>query len=421
MSRKSPILQALLSRDREVAASRWLLCVSGGADSMALLHACHRAALRPSVAHVNFQLRGEESDADEAFVREVCERVAFPLHVQSFDTKAYAAKKGISIEMAARELRYDFFRTLMRTHKLSRIVVAHNADDDTETMLLNLLRGTGLEGLTGMADDSGEILRPLLGFTHAQLKDFLVAIGEKWREDSTNAIADVKRNFLRLEVLPLLRTRWPGLDKTLARTRAHLSESQAAVDVAISKYLPSDAHFLTSENLRECPAPGELLHRWLQGKGASPRQISEMQEAATGARWLLPDGTVEKTRAGLRLHTGYSEITLPNLKVEYIRATPEILAEMKAEKENKTLYADSRAKLHVRIVRPDDRISPLGLKGSCPVRKILKDAGIPASQRDKFALVADEKERVVWLPGLKRSSLYLVPSEAEDLLKITIE
>jgi tRNA(Ile)-lysidine synthase len=169
---------------------------------------------RFGVAHCNFGLRGAESDGDEAFVRAWCDRHGFPFYLRRFDTCDYARRKGLSIEMAARELRYAWFDELCREYGYEAVVVAHNADDNAETLILNLLRGTGTRGLRGMGDRDG-IVRPLLGTTREDIRNWMMDHGCAWREDSTNADNSPKRNRIRNEVFPVFARINPSFVRTL--------------------------------------------------------------------------------------------------------------------------------------------------------------------------------------------------------------
>ncbi len=192
-----------------------LVAVSGGIDSMCLMEKVRQEGGPFAVAHCNFGLRGAESDADEAFVREQAARYRIPCHVKRFDTEAFASAEGISIEMAARRLRYHWFGQLCREHGYEAVAVAHNANDNAETLILNLLRGTGLRGITGMKaegflpdPDFGDIplRRPLLSMTREEIEAFAREKGLSWREDSTNALNGYKRNKIRNLVFPIFAT-----------------------------------------------------------------------------------------------------------------------------------------------------------------------------------------------------------------------
>ena len=203
-----------------------LVAVSGGIDSMCLMEKVRQEGGPFAVAHCNFGLRGAESDADEAFVREQAARHGIPCHVKQFDTEAFASAEGISIEMAARRLRYHWFGELCREHGYTAVAVAHNANDNAETLILNLLRGTGLRGITGMKaagyipdPDFGDIplLRPLLEMTREEIVAFAREHGLNWREDSTNALNGYKRNKIRNLVFPIFATINPSFVQTLNR------------------------------------------------------------------------------------------------------------------------------------------------------------------------------------------------------------
>ena len=190
-----------------------------------------------AVAHCNFGLRGEESDGDEAFVRNWADAHAVPCHVKRFATSAYAASQGISIEMAARRLRYHWFGELCREHGYSGVAVAHNANDNAETLILNLLRGTGVKGLLGMKADGFipdpefsdvPLHRPLLGMTRADIEAFASEHGLTWREDATNALNDYKRNKIRNLVFPVFREINPRFVETLNRDMERFAEALPA-------------------------------------------------------------------------------------------------------------------------------------------------------------------------------------------------
>ncbi len=203
-----------------------LVAVSGGIDSMCLMEKVRQEGGPFAVAHCNFGLRGAESDADEAFVREQAARHGIPCHVKRFDTEAFASAEGISIEMAARRLRYHWFGQLCREHGYEAVAVAHNANDNAETLILNLLRGTGLRGITGMKaegflpdPDFGDLplRRPLLSMTREEIEAFAREKGLSWREDSTNALNGYKRNKIRNLVFPIFATINPSFVQTLNR------------------------------------------------------------------------------------------------------------------------------------------------------------------------------------------------------------
>jgi len=213
-----------------------LVAVSGGIDSMCLAQKVRLEGGPFAIAHCNFGLRGTQSDGDEAFVREWAGRYGIPLHVKRFDTQAFASEQGISVEMAARRLRYHWFGELCREHGYSGVAVAHNANDNAETLILNLLRGTGLRGITGMKasgfvpdPDFADIplLRPLLGMTREEIEAFAAEHGLQWREDATNAQNDYKRNKIRNLVFPVFKEINPSFIQTLNRDMERFADEMS--------------------------------------------------------------------------------------------------------------------------------------------------------------------------------------------------
>ena len=222
-----------------------LLAVSGGIDSMYLANRAPELfpGARFAVAHCNFRLRWEESDGDEAFVRAWCGEHGLTCFVRQFDTRPYAGAGGLSIEMAARELRYAWFAELCDAHGFDAVAVAHNADDNAETLLLNLLRGTGSRGLRGMGDRD-RIVRPLLGTTRAEIREWMEAHGCAWREDSTNADSTPKRNRIRNEVFPVFERINPSFVRTLSDDMRRF----ARVDAIADEYFHSVQPALTTDS-----------------------------------------------------------------------------------------------------------------------------------------------------------------------------
>ncbi|MCQ2181712.1 MAG: tRNA lysidine(34) synthetase TilS [Bacteroidales bacterium] len=222
-----------------------LLAVSGGIDSMYMLkRAGEIFAGEPfAVAHCNFHLRGVESDGDQKFVEEACEDMGLQLFVNHFDTEAFASDKGISIEMAARELRYAWFASLCREEGFRAVAVAHNANDNAETLILNLLRGTGSRGLKGMSaqsplpgtDGKALLLRPLLDTTRAEIEAWMRRNCHQWREDSSNGDSAYKRNLIRNEIFPLFAKLNPSFLRTLGRDMEHLSQTDDIADEYYSR------------------------------------------------------------------------------------------------------------------------------------------------------------------------------------------
>ena len=234
-------MMTLATRFEEYVAShnlfthddRLLLTVSGGVDSMVMLSLFHEAGYRFGVAHCNFCLRGVEGDEDEMLVREAAERLGVPFYNQRFDTKGEMERTGESMEMAARRLRYQWFNQLCEEEGYAAIVVAHHADDSVETFFINLLRGTGLRGLTGISTQVGRVVRPLLFATRKEILEYAVAHRITYREDSSNRSTKYLRNKIRLGLVPRIREINPKFTALMRRNIGRLTDAQKFISVAI--------------------------------------------------------------------------------------------------------------------------------------------------------------------------------------------
>lgn len=274
--------------------------VSGGADSVALLSALSSCGCLDVIAlHCNFHLRGEESMRDQHHVEKLCSEIGVRLMVKDFDTSGYIREnKGLSIEMACRKLRYDWFRETAGKMDADRIATGHNADDNIETMLLNLFRGSGTTGLRGMLPDNGGIWRPLLSIHRKEIMEYLYEKHLTYITDSSNLTSDYRRNFIRNEVLPLLRSRWPGLDTALDRSIHLLKEDNKVVAGAIANILPDEASSLSSQTIMDFPSPELLVRRFIEPAQPFTSTAAEIIGAIIAdkphtRRWDLPLATIE--------------------------------------------------------------------------------------------------------------------------------
>ena len=238
------IHSVLTDEEREFLAQQpVLVALSGGADSVALLRVLLAAGCDCRAAHCNFHLRGEESMRDEQFVRDLCQRLDVPLTVKDFDVTAYQCEHGGSVEMACRELRYTWFEQERQRQGCSVIAIAHHADDQVETFFLNLLRGTGAKGLSGMQRLNGHIWRPLLGVSRNDLLEYLSSLGQDYVTDSTNAQNDYRRNQLRNIVLPVIEQQFPSSDRRILDTMDNLARDHALLNALVNDILPDERHF----------------------------------------------------------------------------------------------------------------------------------------------------------------------------------
>ena len=270
----------LLNRREKVVVT-----CSGGADSIFLLHILNKLGFDCIVAHCNFHLRGEESDRDENFVREFCERENLTLLVQHFDTKQFASENKLSIEMAARELRYNWFEEIRKEYNASAIAVAHHSDDSIETILLNLLRGTGLKGICGIRPKNGYIVRPLLCVNRKEIEDYLHEQGIEYIVDSTNLENEYTRNKIRNIVMPILREINPQIDSVMLSNAENFSSAESIYKEAIEKEKSSavkttdDSFIVDLKVVEKFTKPFTLLYECLKDFSFHPATIKTMLTA----------------------------------------------------------------------------------------------------------------------------------------------
>lgn len=386
--------------------------LSGGADSVALVLVLKELGFEVVALHCNFHLRGEESDRDEQFVRDFCASYQIPLEVKHFETQAEAERAGESIEMAARRLRYDWFYQVLREldcdypiddedrpfygqfsiddvpNKVS-LCVAHHADDNVETMLLNLIRGAGLRGLSGMQfENYAGVLRPLLSSTRQDILDYLAGRGQDYVTDSTNADTHYRRNKIRHELLPLLREMNPSIEETLKDTMAYLSEAQDIV-------FDSDPH-------------RSRTYETLMQNGFRYSQIKQIESARNGAYVIQGDYMLTKNRGSLVFDKVPKPISPTPLQQGFTKLRGLSFLAMVMEAENVNLIkratmafldtAKIKGKLYLRSIQEGDRFQPFGLKGTKLVSDYLTDR--KRSRIDKMkALVLCDDNGILWLVG----------------------
>ncbi len=404
----------------------YLVALSGGADSVALLLLLKNAHFNVHAAHCNFHLRGEESDRDEAFCVELCKGLGVELHRAHFDTREYAELHKVSIEMAARELRYKWFEQLREDIGAAGICVAHHRDDSVETVLLNLVRGTGLRGLTGIQPRNGNILRPLLCVSRAEIEAFLAKKGQKYVTDSTNLKADVQRNIVRLEVLPLLRKLNPAVAENIQRTAEYLSEAQQVLNVAIARF--NDSNVLNISDIETYGSSEYLTFEWLKKYGFIGDQVRQILDADCGGMVHSEQGyDVLKDRGRL--------IVEPTLDPFNPMRIPEegtyVLGEnMRLSVRKKPVYvskepniatldaAKVRFPLTVRRVEEGDWMQPYGMKGRKLLSDLMTDLKMTVFEKRRQLVVVDSQGAIVWAVGLRVSDFVAVSDATTAVVEV---
>lgn len=400
---------------RRSGGGRWLVAVSGGADSTALLLAAREAGIPAEAAHCNFNLRGAESLRDRDFVVDLCRELNIPLNLEEFDTLAEKRPEE-SIEMTCRRLRYDFFRSLLKEKGFSHIAVAHNADDNIETFFINALRGSSARGLKAMEEVAGDIVRPLLPFSREEILAYLADRNQPFITDSTNLESAYRRNFLRNEIFPLLESRWEGFRHAITKTISLQARDNRIVEHYVAKALENAGDCLTRETLQTFPDPETLIFRFIQPHGGTTVIAAEMAAAIqnekngkSGQIWHLADAVARLGRDGLQIETPQPEAPAPKYKWKKIKADVITLDGIKWLPLTLLFLPCGEENFEWRPATKEMKIKPLGMTGSQSVWKVLKDAGLSPAQRANFqVLVSKADGQPVWLPGIKRSRLYLI-------------
>ena len=428
----------LFSREEPVLAG-----ISGGIDSVVLLHLLKRCGFRPVIAHCNFRLRGTESDGDEAFVTRTAESWNIPLHTIRFDTLRYAKERNLSIQVAARKLRYDWFEELSETCGYSKIAIAHNNDDTTETFFINLLRGTGLRGLTGIPLRNGRIVRPLLFASRKEIEAYARENGLHHREDSTNAQTKYLRNKIRHNIVPLFREISPRFDTTMQENMLRLGQAAELIR-SLAERLWRD-HVEEGEGTEAIPlditagySPSEyLLYEMLRKYGFDYSTVEEITAAHaaghTGRQFFSPSrravldrGKLLLTPLPVRSETAVAEIPAPESSVifgetSYSCSLPDRLPKSFGP-DPRTAWFDADKltfPLQIRLWRPGDRFYPLGMKQAKKVSDYLTDCKMPLPQKERQQVVLSGEE-IVWLTGLRIDERYKITDKTEKAVKMTV-
>ena len=407
-----------------------LVALSGGADSVALLRVLLELGYECECAHCNFHLRGEESNRDENFVRNLCKEHGIPLHLKHFETTAYAKEKQISIEMAARELRYDWFEELRKKIQAQVIAVAHHRDDSVETFLLNLIRGTGINGLKGISPKNGYIVRPLLTISRVDILNYLSHLNQDYVTDSTNLQDEYMRNKIRLNLIPLMETMNPSIAESIQETAQKLSEvadiynenRRFALKKAIKRGKNEEESMSIKEVLEDV-APLSLLHEWLSPKGFNSSQIKDiylsLKTLQSGKRFLSTDWELLRDRENLVLKTRNSEEKVPVLDMKTVEITPNFT--ILKDKNIAFLDADKVIlPLEIRKWEQGDKFLPFGMKGKKKVSDYLTDRKFSLFEKER-QYVACSKGKIVWLIGERTDDRFKITEDTKRALVLKIQ
>ena len=413
-----------------------LVALSGGADSVALLRVLLAAGCDCRAAHCNFHLRGEESMRDERFVRDLCQRLNVPLTVKDFDVAAWQQEHGGSTEMACRELRYQWFEQELERLDCDRIAVAHHSDDQVETFFLNLLRGTGTKGLSGMRRFYNGIWRPLLSVSRQEILDYLESIGQDYVTDSTNAQNDFRRNRLRNIVLPIIEKEFPGSRARILDTMQNLADDYDLM----SYYVESDLNDIDwididIDYICEHPYGEALLYHRIRERGFNREQCAQAIEAArkghTGRIFTAGDYVLAVNRDKLCV-----DLVVPSDNVEIpIDLTRDIVSPVSvlvhrgdAPFSPRMCSGSHRVAFNTRVLdckrivmrhwHQGDRIRPFGMKGTKLVSDLFNEFKMSYADK-KYAWLLEADGEIIWVVGLRSTAHYPVENESQDYIILT--
>ena len=415
-----------------------LLATSGGLDSMVMADLFHKLNYEIAIAHCNFQLREMESFEDQNFVQEYANTNSIPLFLTQFDTKAFAEDYKLSTQIAARELRYNWFYELLETENYDYILTAHHADDNLETFLINLSRGTGLEGLTGIPEKNENIIRPLLLFSRQEIENYAKENNIKWREDSSNASDKYLRNKIRHHLVPILKALNPNFITSFQKTQTYLQEAQDMVEDAsiivyqqVAKQEGDDIHFDLNQ-LRKLPNYKSYLYQWLHEFGfLAWEDIYDLVESQSGKQIFSLEFRLIKDRNSLILspinlitekeefliEENQKEVKIP-LNLSFCKVTDISLVS------NTTIFVATdklQFPLVLRHWNEGDVFQPFGMGGkSKKVSKLFKDEKLSLIDKENAWLLCSNNE-IVWVIGIRQDERFRIENKAENILKIQLE
>ena len=421
--------------------ARLIVGLSGGADSVVLLYVLHQLGYECVVAHCNFHLRGEESLRDELFAKSFSESLDIPFHKIDFETKTYAADKGISIEMAARELRYEWFEKLRSEFNAEAVVVAHHQNDSVETFLLNLIRGTGIHGLTGIKPKSVFVIRPFLCLSREEILSYAEQKNLSYVVDSSNLQDDYIRNKIRLNILPEMQTINSSVMQAILRTMKNLKQVagiyDSDIDIAKEQVFDIEKGEISISKLQSYIEPEALLYEILKPFGFNPVVIDEIMRSLTGQSgkiFYAPEFQLIKDREYL-LIVPKSDNILNEDTYEISRNSgilhhpflltvdfEENIPALNIIKEKKIAYFDAhllKFPLTLRRWKAGDRFIPFGMKGSRKLSDYFNDKKISVIDKKNIWLLCSGDD-IIWIVGERTDNRYRITDTTMEVCILKI-
>ena len=415
-----------------------LIAVSGGVDSMVLAHMCLKANLHFYVAHCNFQLRSDESDKDEVLVTQWAKKNNVTCFTKKMPTKIYADKHKASTQIAARELRYQWFDELLKSHNLDCLFTAHHADDDVETFLINFIRGSGLKGLLAIPENTNNIFRPLLSFSKEQIISYAKEHQLTWREDASNQSNAYLRNRVRNQIIPLLKQENPSFLKSFSQSQQHLTDSHYLLEeythllfqkIVIKKH---SAYILKIDEIKKYSNPRAVLYQLLKDFNFTAwEDIVNLLDAENGKKVPAPLHVISKERNFLVLNEKNQfskeneEIEIHNLS-ELVNFGDFSLTLSKTNGVLNTskdfayfLESDLKFPLTLRKWKLEDAFVPFGKKSIKRVKDFLKDEKVPQYLRDQVWVLINKNE-IIWVVGYRTSQKYRITTKEKTCIQFKL-
>ncbi len=418
--------------------SKLLIAISGGIDSVILTHLCHKAGLNIALAHCNFNLRADESDADEDFVLQLAEDLDLEVFIESFNTNEYAKQHKLSIQMAARELRYNWFEALAEQLKFDYVLTAHHADDNLETFLINLSRGTGLDGLTGIPEVNKHFVRPLLPFSSKDIEAYAKANAIKWRDDSSNASTKYLRNKLRHDVIPVLKEMNPQLLQNFQNTVGNLNDTADLVEDCIDDFFNKAVETIDDNQIvfkisefKKLNNPKAYLFEIFKEYGFTEwDDVVSLLDAQSGKQVLSATHRLIKDREHFLLSELFQEDN-ENVVIEETDEEVEtpfgVLLFDEADaifgKRTDVIYVDKdvlKFPLVLRKWQEGDVFYPLGMIGKKKLSKYFKDEKLSLLDKENTWLLCSEND-IVWVINRRADNRFRVTENTKRILKIELK
>ena len=420
-----------------------LIAISGGIDSVVLTHLFYELEYSISLAHCNFRLRGKESDGDEAFVEDLAKKLDIPVFIKKFDTLQFASEEKLSVQLAARKLRYDWFNKLLQQKQYDYLLTAHHADDAVETFLINLSRGTGLDGLTGIPKQNGKIIRPLLPFSREQIEKYAKEQNIDWREDSTNEETKYLRNKIRHKIIPILKELNPNFLNGFSKTQDNLQGIRVIADDrieevskdVISESADKSVIQFNIEKLKELSNPKAYLFEMLKKYGFTEwNDVENLLNTQSGKYVYSNSHKLLKDRGFLLLSKIIDSISEAVFFIEKdnlflktekialkITEIDKPISSLKALPSTSILIDKDLLKfpLIVRKWKEGDYFYPFGMKGKKKISKYFKDQKISNFEKENSWLLCSEND-IVWVVGQRSDDRFKITDKTKHIVQIEI-